>query len=80
MATRKNYLIEYDGKEVIKHAWNSSLREIESIVAKIAGEEKQNYYLVEKETIKDGFYAVKGFRTWKGANGKIVKFEIKKLD
>lgn len=78
MAKRENFKISFDGKEVIKHKWNSSIRETESLIGKIAKAEKTTYNLVNSESIKEGFGFVSGFREWKGDNGKIIRFIIEK--
>lgn len=78
MAKRENFKIVFNEKEVIKHKWNSSIRETELLIAEIAKAEKTTYNLVNSESIKEGFGFVRGFREWKGDNGKVVRFVIEK--
>jgi len=78
MANRENFTIQYNGKEVLKHAWNASIREVEKIVGQIAKEEQTIYNLTDSASFKEGFYHVHGYREWTGDNGKSVTFVINK--
>ena len=58
--------------------WNASIRSIEIKVSKIAKAEGTVYELIESHSEKEGFGYVRGFRVWKGRNGNVIKFEVKK--
>ena len=73
MAKRENFKISFNGKEVLKHKWNSSIRETESLIGKIAKEEKTTYNLVSSESVKEGTCHVKGYREWLGDNGNSAR-------
>lgn len=77
---RENFLItSTDGHEVIKFKWNSANREVENLIGLIAEVEGVNYHLVDSESVKEGFNHVKGSRTWKSVDGKVVVFTIQKV-
>lgn len=77
---RKVYEIKFDGNVVTKNAFNSSIRKIEAIVAKIARVEKTTYYLTNSATIeKDGSGIIKGSRQWTGENGRVIEFIVEKV-
>lgn len=75
---RKNYLITSDhGHRIIKHAFNSSVREIEKMMREVAYSDNCSFCLTEKTLVKDNAgNAVSGVRTWQGDNGKKVFFKI----
>jgi len=70
---RKNFKIEFNGKTVIKHAFNSSVRETERLIRQISNEEQSGYILIGKTFDKVN---LNGSRIWKGENGNVVKFVI----
>lgn len=77
---REKFLItSTDGHEVIKFKWNSANREVENLIGLIAEAEGVNYHLVDSESVKEGFNHVKGSRTWKSVDGKVVVFTIEKM-
>lgn len=78
MAKRENFTIKYNGQEIVKHAWNASIRETEKIVGQIAKEEQTIYNLTDSQSFKEGFSHVHGHRVWTGDNGKSVTFVINK--
>lgn len=77
---RENFTITYNGEQVIKHKWNSSLREIEAIVRQIARDECAVYNLIDKESTKGETGFVAGYRTWQSTSGKTIRFDIKKVE
>lgn len=80
---RKNYVIESsDGRVQVKHAWNAALREIESMIRETAKSEGTFYRLSGSKAEKgpDGFSFVRGYREWRGDNGRSVRFDIVKAD
>ena len=78
MAKRENFIIQYSEKQIVKHAWNASIRETEKIIGQIAKEEQTIYNLTDSKSVKKGFGHVQGYRTWTGENGKSVTFVINK--
>jgi hypothetical protein len=60
----------------VKHAWNSSIREIEKLVQEMAQQEKTTYTLTGSNGVKEGFNYVSGYREWQSAEGKYVMFDI----
>lgn len=77
---REEFLItSTDGHEVVKFKWNSANREVEGLVKELANTEQTTYHLIDKESVKEGFNHVKGSRTWKSVNGKVVVFNIQKV-
>lgn len=80
MATRENFKITANGIEFdVRHKWNAANRSVESKIGEIACSEGCDYKLIDSESVKEGFYHVSGYRTWKGTNGNVVRFEIKKV-
>lgn len=77
MAKQENFKISFNGKEIIKHKWNSSIRETEFLIGEIAKSEKTIYKLVNSESIKEGFGFVKGFREWEGITAKLSALLLK---
>ena len=74
---RQNYQIKLNGYLItVKHAWNSSIREIEGLVSMIANSNKQTYSLVESQSIKGDYGLINGYRIWQGNNGNELNFEI----
>lgn len=76
MAKRANYEIKVNGELLeVKHAWNASIRFIESFVGSKAKDLQQEYNLVEITGEKNlkGFY--KGKRVWQSKN-ETLTFEI----
>lgn len=81
MAKRKNFKISYEGNEVIKHAYNSSILEIEKIVWEIARKERQSYYLTESTREENEFKrGVKATRKWTAEDGKTIVFVIEQIE
>lgn len=77
---RENFLItSTDGHNVVKFKWNSANREVENLIGEVAQVEGVNYHLVDSESVKEGFNHVKGSRTWKSVDGKVVVFTIEKV-
>lgn len=77
---RENFLItSSDGHNVIKFKWNSANREVENLIGEVAKAKGVDYHLVDSESVKEGFYHVKGSRTWKSVDGKVVVFTIEKV-
>lgn len=77
---RENFLItSTDGHNVVKFKWNSANREIENLIGEVAQAEGVKYHLVDSESVKEGFNHVKGSRTWKSVDGKVVVFTIEKV-
>lgn len=68
-----------DGHDVTKTKWNSANRAVENLVGEIAEAEQTTYNLIDSESIKEGFNHVKGSRTWKSKEGKVVVFNIEKV-
>src|SRR5688572_20616654 len=63
--------------KVVKHAWNSSVRAVESLVRDIAREEGRVYTLAEETSEKDGSgKRISGRRVWASGDRQIV-FEIR---
>jgi len=75
---RENYIISYNGQTVIKHKWNSAIREIESIVREMAKAEGVFYSLLSSDSIKGEYGFIRGSRIWEGSNGKVLHFTIEK--
>jgi hypothetical protein len=75
---RKNYIITSSvGHRVVKHAWNSSIREIEKLVQEMAQQEHTTYTLTGTNSVKEGFNHVSGYREWQSkATGKYVMFDV----
>lgn len=68
------------GHNVTKSTWNSSIRAIEKMAKQLAVDTGANYHLTDSESIKEGFYFVRGFRTWTNQkNGCQVVFSINKI-
>lgn len=77
---REHFLItSTNGHNVIKFKWNSANREVESLIGEVAKSEGINYHLVDSKSVKEGAYHVKGSRTWKSTDGKVVVFTIEKV-
>lgn len=77
---RENFLItSTDGHKVIKFKWNSAKREVENLIGEVAQTEGVSYHLVDSESVKEGLYHVKGSRTWKSTEGKVIVFTIEKV-
>jgi hypothetical protein len=77
---REQFLItSTDGHEVTKTKWNAANREVENLIGLIANEEATTYNLIDSESVKEGFNHVKGSRTWKSKDGKVVVFNIEKV-
>lgn len=77
---REQFLItSTDGHNVIKFKWNSANREVENLVGLTAQAEGVDYHLIDSESVKEGFHHVKGSRTWKSVDGKVVVFTIQKV-
>lgn len=77
---REQFLItSTDGHEVIKFKWNSASREVETLVKELANTEQTTYNLIDKESIKEGLNHVRGSRTWKSVDGRVVVFNIEKI-
>lgn len=79
---RENFEIRFNDQVVVKHAWNSSIREIEKIVKEIALEEQQMYTLTSKTSeLHPTMYKKhhNGTRVWTGENGKQISFTIELL-
>lgn len=68
-----------DGHNVTKTKWNASNRCVEDLVKALANAEQTTYNLVDSESVKEGFNHVKGSRTWKSKEGKVVVFTIEKV-
>jgi hypothetical protein len=74
---RKNFRITSNaGHDVVKHAYNSSLREIECLVRELARKESTVYSLTGSNGVKEGFNYVSGYREWTSREGKAVMFNI----
>lgn len=76
MAKRQNFEIKVNGELLeIKHAWNASIRFIESYVGSKAKERKEEFNLIEVTGEKNlkGFYT--GSRVWKSKT-EILTFTI----
>jgi len=70
--------VSWEGQSVVKHAWNSAIRETERLAGVFANQEQTTYNLVNSSSVRDdlGFYFVSGFREWHSVNGKVVRFNI----
>lgn len=79
---REQFKITYGDNTVLKNSWNASIREIEKIALAVARSENTKYRLIDSESHKsaDGFGHVKGFRVWRGDNGKTIRFNVEKLE
>lgn len=67
------------GQDVVKHKWNSAVRETEKMMQGIAKEHNSVYDLTSSESIKEGFYHVKGKRVWTSRKDRfVVVFNIVK--
>lgn len=74
---RKNYKVYLNGSQVaVKHAFNSSIREIERLVKLAANADKSNYDLIASGGEKEDHQFVYGFRYWLGSNGKPLHFKV----
>ena len=74
---RKNFEIRLNGKVTnIKHAFNSSVRDIEKQVKIIATNKHINYYLTDASIDRE---TLSGHRTWKSDNGDILNFRISQI-
>lgn len=77
---REQFLItSTEGHELTKTKWNASNRCVECLVGELANAESTTYRLVDSESVKEGFHHVKGSRTWKSVDGKVVVFTIQKV-
>lgn len=80
MATRENFRITANGVEFdVRHKWNAANRVVEAKVLEIARAEETMYHLVDSESKKEGKFHYEGIRVWKGDNGNVIRFEIKKI-
>jgi len=79
---RKNYLVTSDaGHHVIKHAWNSAIRETAALTLAAARQERTTYELVESVSNRDpdGWDFANGARTWRRTDGgKAIKYTIER--
>lgn len=74
---RKSYIIAYGNYRVVKHAWNSAIREIEVIMRRIVQAEGGRYDLTASGGEKDEMSNyVRGFREWTSDTGKVVRFDV----
>lgn len=74
---RKTYIIAYGPYRVVKHAWNTAMREIERLVSQMAQAEGQDYRLTDSGGERDALKNhVSGFREWTRADGAAVRFEV----
>lgn len=77
---REQFLItSTDGHNVTKTKWNASNRAVEGLVKDLAEAEQTTYNLIDSESVKEGSNHVKGSRTWKSVDGKVVVFNIEKV-
>lgn len=77
---RENFEIKFNGNVVIKHKWNSAIKEVENLIREIARTEQTIYELVESVSTKiDAWHFGNGVRVWKGRNNKTVSFTITKI-
>lgn len=76
---RETFSITYNDQTVTKSTWNACNREVENIIRKIAQEEGMVYSLVDSHSEKEGFYHVQGHRLWERMDGKLVMFNIEKV-
>lgn len=80
MAKRETFKITANGVEFeTRSKWNAANRAVEKKIGEIAQLEGSDYKLIDSESVKEGFYHVSGYRVWRGDNGNIVRFEIKKV-
>lgn len=70
---RENYTIRWLNNRRVKHAFNSSVREIEKLIGRIANKENQTYILTHSLYDKANNT---GSRTWQGENGNTITFTI----
>jgi hypothetical protein len=78
---RKQYQITSTlGHDVIKNAWNSSIREIEKLAKELATQEGADYHLTGGDSFMKGFEHVQGTRDWTNSkNGCTVVFHVRML-
>lgn len=78
MKQENYYITSSIGYSATKYKWNSALKEIVAVVREIAIRENTVYELVDSEAHKEGFGHVSGHQTWKGKNGNVVTFSVRK--
>ena len=80
MAQRETFQITANGVPVeTRTKWNAANRAVEAKALEAARAENTVYRLVESESRKEGFYHVEGVRVWRGDNGNIIRFEIRRV-
>lgn len=79
---RENFRITSTvGHDVVKHKWNSSIREIESLVRGLAKEVGATYCLTGSVSNKEDGKYINGKREWTNqSNGCVVVFTINKVE
>ena len=68
------------GHDIIKSAWNSSIRHIEKLAKELAVQAGADYVLTNSKSVKEGFDHVSGTREWTNSKtGDVVVFTVMKL-
>lgn len=78
---REQFLITSTvGHNIIKHKWNSSIREVERLIREHARNNSEYWSLIESTSQKETYYFVSGMRVWQSDKGEKITFYITKID
>lgn len=75
---RKTFEIKVDGVVVGKrYTYNASIRGTEAMIREQAKADDTTYVLIDHGGEKDAFRNhYRGFRVWRGDNGKVIRYDI----